>query len=149
MTRYALACLALLVLVPAAAASECGPDTSWRLHVSVVGLRSDSGSMAITVYDDRPEKFLAPGGKLLRHRVPVAGTTVEDCLALPGPGRYAVAVYHDEDADKDFDRNMFGLPKEGYGFSNDAPTLLGVPSFEDAAFAVGSATTKLIITLRY
>lgn len=149
MTRYALACLALLMLAPAATASECRPDTAWRLHVSVVGLRNTAGAMAITVYDDRPEKFLAPKGKLLRHRVLVEGTTVANCLALPGPGRYAVAVYHDEDADKDFDRNMFGLPKEGYGFSNDAPTLLGVPSFEDAAFRVAAADTRLTVKLRY
>jgi uncharacterized protein (DUF2141 family) len=32
------------------------------------------------------------------------------------PGKYAIAVIHDENCNGKLDTNMFGIPKEGYGF---------------------------------
>jgi uncharacterized protein (DUF2141 family) len=32
------------------------------------------------------------------------------------PGNYAIAVIHDENRNGELDTNMFGIPKEGYGF---------------------------------
>ncbi len=39
------------------------------------------------------------------------------------PGRYALAVIHDENMNGKLDANWLGVPKEGYGFSNDAKGL--------------------------
>ena len=49
-------------------------------------------------------------------------------------GIYAVAVYHDENSNHEFDRSFFGWPVEDYVFSNYAEGSLGPPSFEDASF---------------
>lgn len=50
------------------------------------------------------------------------------------PGEYAVAVFHDENGNNDLDRNLFGIPSEGTGASNDAHNVFGPPSYEDARF---------------
>ncbi len=50
------------------------------------------------------------------------------------PGEYAVAVFHDENGNNDLDRNLFGIPSEGTGASNDAHNMFGPPSYEDARF---------------
>src|SRR5436853_1567530 len=89
-----------------------------RLNVQVNGVRSAAGEVAITVYADDRRKFLARGGKLMRIRVKAASPGVHTCFWLT-PANYEVAVYHDADGDQDFDRNLFGLPTEGFGFSND------------------------------
>ena len=51
-------------------------------------------------------------------------------------GRYAVAMYHDVDGDESLDTNMLGIPREPYGFSNNAVGRFGPPSFDDAAVVV-------------
>ncbi len=62
-------------------------------------------------------------------------------------GRYAVACYHDENANAQLDMNWLGIPQEAYGFSNDAQAqVLGTPSFEQAAFDL-TETVSLAITL--
>lgn len=50
------------------------------------------------------------------------------------PGEYAIAVFHDENANNDLDQNIFGIPMEGTGASNDAYNLFGPPSYGDARF---------------
>ncbi len=47
---------------------------------------------------------------------------------------YAISVYQDYDEDGVLNNNMFGIPKEPYGFSNDARGKKGPPKFEDAVF---------------
>lgn len=62
---------------------------------------------------------------------------------------YAVAVYHDSNGDEQLNRGAFGIPSEGYGFSNDAPANLGPASYGDAAFLLVGRTTIIQITMRY
>ena len=47
-------------------------------------------------------------------------------------GIYSVKIYIDKNYNNKFDFNIFGLPKEQYGFSNDAMNLFGAPDFEKA-----------------
>ena len=63
------------------------------------------------------------------------------------PGRYSVAVFLDEDEDGEFDKNFFGIPKEPFGFSNDAMGAMGKPSFEKASFEVSSERPRIEMTL--
>jgi len=77
-----------------------------------------------------------------------AGTVM---LSFPevAPGRYAVTVYHDENSNRKLDRNLIGMPTEGYGFSRDAPIRMGPPAFDDAAFEVEQDGAAIVISLRY
>jgi len=49
-------------------------------------------------------------------------------------GTYAVAAFHDENSNGKFDFNLVGVPKEGYGASNNARHRFGPPSFQEAMF---------------
>ncbi len=120
-----------------------------RLQVTVTNARTAKGEMAITVYGDRPAAFLARDGKLARQRLPITGPETQACFAFSAPGDYAIAVYHDENADHDFNRSVIGLPTEGFGFSNDAPTAIGLPRFEEARFPLPSGQSRIAIRLRY
>ncbi|PVM84286.1 DUF2141 domain-containing protein [Caulobacter radicis] len=135
---------------PAAARQDCvGRDTGVRLTVEVGRLKSETGEVTVTIYPSDPSRFLAPRGKLLRLRIPASAPTTEACFNLPKADIYAVAVYHDANGNHDFDRNAVGLPTEGYGFSNDAPSRFGVPSFDSARFAVKSGENTIRVRMRY
>jgi len=146
------ACPALLVLfllspsARAACVGAPGPDRV-RLDTVVAPLRNASGEVAFTVYPDDRRRFLSKGGKLVRARVPARAPETAACFLLP-PGSYAVAVYHDENGDHDFNRTLF-VPKEGFAFSNDAPTAVGLPSLADARFRLNAGGGVVRMRMRY
>ena len=138
---------------PPEAAAACdarsaGP--SWpRLEVDVTGMRRIAGNITLTAYGADPTRFLKHAGSLAITRVMLTGPVAALCVAVSRPGTYAIAIYHDENNNHHFDRNFLGLPAEGFGFSNDAPTGLGPPSFASARIAIGPGVHRIAIHLRY
>ena len=65
------------------------------------------------------------------------------------PGNYAIALLHDENDNGKADRAMGMMPKEGYGFSRDAPVKMAPPKFKDAVFATGDGSSRMTIKMRY
>ncbi len=76
-----------------------------------------------------------------------AGTTFVTVKGLP-PGRYAVQAFHDENGNGSVDQGLFGIPREGVGFSNDAAIRFGPPKFDEAAFDF-SQTRHIKLKMRY
>jgi uncharacterized protein (DUF2141 family) len=64
------------------------------------------------------------------------------------PGQYAVQAFHDETDSGRVHQNLLGIPHERIGFSNDAPLGLNGPSFDAAAFIIGSKARTLSLKLR-
>ena len=62
------------------------------------------------------------------------------------PGTYAIGIFHDANLNNRLDNYFFGVPREQYGFSNNARGFMGPPSFDDAAFKV-EGKTEISITL--
>ena len=60
--------------------------------------------------------------------------TYRDSFEIP-PGTYAIGLYIDENENEKLDTNFLGIPKEQYGFSNNAKAF-GIPKFEAASFAL-------------
>lgn len=137
-----------VVAAEPAPSCEVSP-TQPKLLVRVTGIASNKGNLTITVYPDDADRFLSKGGKLLRQRVPVVLPMTEACFALPAVGHYAIAVYHDANDDHDFNRNFVGLPAEGYGFSNNPVTKLGLPTFKEVRFATEPGENPIYIKLTY
>ena len=64
-------------------------------------------------------------------------------------GRYGIVVIHDENGNHKLDRNLFGYPKEGFGFANNPKIGLSAASFKDASVNVGCPETQVEIQLIY
>jgi uncharacterized protein (DUF2141 family) len=64
-------------------------------------------------------------------------------------GTYAVAVLHDENGDDQANRNLIGIPTEGFGFSRNPALRMGPPQFSDAAFLIAGPKTAIEIKMRY
>jgi uncharacterized protein (DUF2141 family) len=75
------------------------------------------------------------------------GTTVVTVRNLP-PGIYAVQATHDANSNSKVDAGLFGIPKEGVGFSNDA-LHMGTPKFDEAAFRHDAGDQKISVGLKY
>lgn len=67
------------------------------------------------------------------------------------PGEFAVACFHDENANNDLDRTLFGIPLEGTGASNGARGFMGPPRYEDARFTYpeGVVSHHVVVPITY
>lgn len=54
------------------------------------------------------------------------------------PGVYALLVFHDMNNNNKIDKNFFGIPKEGYGASNNKLPFASAPHFDDNKFIVAN-----------
>jgi uncharacterized protein (DUF2141 family) len=98
---------------------------------------------------------VCPEGSFLKQDCPYsaeaparAGMTEVAIRGLP-PGRYAVQTFHDENANHRVDRGMFGIPREGIGFSNDASIHFGPPRWANAEFEYHGGNQQIDVTTRY
>ena len=150
-SRAAALAVFLVAMTPGldALAAPCGQSPD-EIVVRVSNLRSDAGNVVAELYPDDPANFLKGRARIERAFQPaVAQGTVDVCLTAPEPGTYAVAVYHDENANVKFDKNWIGLPVEGYGISNNPTFILVPPAFDEAKFEALVGPTIVPVEVRY
>jgi uncharacterized protein (DUF2141 family) len=126
------------------------PEAPHRLLVTVM-TRSDDGRVFCGLWRGRDGyptvRERAVGQALDRTVVEHRATCVFEDVS---PGEYAIAVFHDENANNDLDRNIFGVPSEGTGASNDAWNMFGPPGYDDARFEHTEAREqRLTVHIRY
>jgi uncharacterized protein (DUF2141 family) len=118
------------------------------LTVTVQDVRSENGQVKLALYATEASfsSFSVELASRILHARPGTLTVTFENLA---PGQYAIAAYHDENGNSSFDTNFLGLPKEGYGFSNDAPAVFGPPSFDKAAVSVRDDKSETVFSIVY
>jgi uncharacterized protein (DUF2141 family) len=124
-----------------------GPD---KIRVEMLGLRSDSGTVYVTLYAAPGEGFPGDADKAVgsAHAKIAKGRAYCEMSGF-APGVYAVAMIHDENDNHKLDTNWLGIPTEGYGASRDAKARFGPPSFKDAAFTYSGGSVRIPIHVRY
>ena len=112
----------------------------------------EAGEIHVALYDNA-EAFEADRGEKGGAAPGITQGTIEFVEAGSvtyrydvAPGTYAIGIFHDVNLNNHLDNYFFGVPKEQYGFSNDARGFMGPPSFNDAAFSV-KGRTEIAITL--
>ncbi|MRR38306.1 DUF2141 domain-containing protein, partial [bacterium] len=78
----------------------------------------------------------------------IVGGKVEVVLKGVPYGQYAIAVFHDKNDNDVLDKNIMGVPKEEYGFSNNARGRLGPPDYGSMRFDVRAPSVRQQITIR-
>ena len=118
------------LIVPAAALAG-------DLTIEVSGISPDRGKIYVAVYD-RAETFPTPGRQLTGQILdPQDRHLTVHFKDLP-PGQYAAVAFQDANGNGKLDKNLLGIPKEPYGFSNDARGSVGPPKFSAAAVTIKS-----------
>ena len=122
------------------------PATAADIDVSVTGIRNDRGNILVAVCD----KANFPNGPCAYHgEAPARVGSITIRISGVPIGVWAAAVYHDEAGIRRLEYTLFGMPKQGIGFSRDAQIRFGPPKFADAAFRVGEIGVTVTVPLRY
>jgi uncharacterized protein (DUF2141 family) len=135
----------LAFIVQPNAIAELGTST---LTIEVTGLAPSKGNIILSLYNKAEGFPESAEATYQTASMPVkAGKVNIPLLKIPN-GTYAVAFFHDANGNGKMDYNFLGLPKEGYGFSNDAMGKFGPPSFKDASF-IYTGKEKITMKAKY
>ena len=113
-----------------------------QIEVSVTKLRNDQGVVGISLLTEDED---------LVESINIAADS--DSLLIVSfkdlkKGRYAIKMFHDENENKILDKNQYGMPKEGYGFSNNPDSRFGPPTIKKLLFDA-EADTKVDVSMNY
>lgn len=105
--------------------------SEFRLYIE--GINELKGEIRIAMFDSKEKYTKDPIHAIV---LPVDSTTIIWTQEMLPFGEYAIAVYHDKNENGKIDTNFLGIPKEDYGFSNNARGRFGPASWQDSKFIV-------------
>jgi len=111
------------------------------LTVEIVNLESNKGDVIVALLDKNEEDIMDQSSKIEDNKCTFIFHDLKN-------GEYAIRFFHDENQNEELDTNFLGIPKEGFGFSNDAMGRFGPKDFSEWLFDV-SGDTRIKITARY
>jgi uncharacterized protein (DUF2141 family) len=145
-----LAILAFLLWVHFPSLAAQTNDTA-TLTVRVTRARNTKGKVWVTVFQDAQGFPDDPSKAVRQQSIDIDPNTMSAQLTfrdLP-QGTFAVSVLHDENGNGKMDKNFVGMPKEGYGASNNPKKKKRAPTFDEAKFSLNSSEQTIEITLVY
>ncbi len=117
-----------------------------ELIVHITGMNGESGHVMVQLFDSetawKEESSLKNAALDI-----VEGRATWAVTGLP-EGEYGIRSYHDKNSNEKLDTNFLGIPKERYGFSNNAKAGMGPPKWQEVLFSHGSAPMALAIELK-
>ena len=117
------------------------PLRAANLEVEISGITKE-GILHLAIYSSREvfesDRGDKPGPQpgIVAGSIKNVGTEVyKETFEIPA-GTYVIGYYIDANGNEKLDTNFIGIPKEEYGFSNNARGTFGPPSFESASFTL-------------
>ena len=142
---------ALMMLSGTQATSAPEADGTTRLIVNVTGFRNAQGKVDALLFVG-PDGFPDKDSKAFdKDEVPIDPQTMSAQIVFKDVPRgfAAVTVLHDENMNHKMDKNFIGIPKEGYGNSNNPKKAKHNPRWDEATFAVTQPQQTIEIRLIY
>ena len=138
------------IIIIVFSASILNAENNCILKVKLTNFRSTNNNVILYLFDDNNTNRFSDGKYAIKKLICKVN---EKAMVLNIPnlqyGKYAIAVLHDEDNNGEMTTGLFGLPKEGYGYSNDAKPKFGPPKFEEASFVIIKNIQEISIDIKY
>jgi len=117
-----------------------------KLVVKVKNIKQSEGTVRVALFNSA-DSFLDKAYHT--QSVKASGTEVTvEFTDLPA-GDYAISAFHDANDNGQLDKNFMGIPKEGFGFGNNAMGAFGPPSFDKAKVDLKSGSASQEIELNF
>jgi uncharacterized protein (DUF2141 family) len=104
-----------------------------KLTVEIEGLKNSKGQILFQLLDENQKELKGMKTEIKNNKCIIVVSDLQ-------PGKYGFRYFHDENGNSSMDKSMLGIPKEGFGFSNNAKVSFGPPSFDKWLFDLKSAT---------
>lgn len=111
------------------------------INVTVTNIRNTKGVVRIGIINKEKDfPYDAYTGK----KIPISGDSVNTKFTGLAPGEYAIVVHHDENCNDKLDKNVLGVPLEGYCFSNNVKALVTPPKFKYVKFMLDTSFSQTL-----
>jgi len=117
-----------------------------KLTVIIKGFESDEGNCRFAL-DNSKEVYEREDSIWIGKVLPIQNEEVVVTIDSLQYGEYAVRVYQDKNKNAELDTDIFGIPTENYGFSNDASGWFGQPSWDKAKFIFNKSAMTIQIDI--
>ncbi|MFK7905986.1 MAG: DUF2141 domain-containing protein [Chitinophagales bacterium] len=117
-----------------------------ELKVKITNIKHDKGKILAAIYSSK-EDFLTTPLQYRASEIEAGKTSVEIIFEGLEANEYAISIFHDENGNGILDKNMLGIPKEPFGFSNNARAKFSAPSFEDCMVGLTSSESTSTIAI--
>ncbi len=123
-----------------ASAAACGGPAPVQaaekgdLKVVFPGLSDNAGRVRIALVNTKPGYKDEEKHGFRLADAEVKDRTARHTFADVPFGIYSIKAYHDQNGDERLNKNLFGVPQEPYGFSNDVRGRWGPPAYERTLF---------------
>jgi uncharacterized protein (DUF2141 family) len=135
---------------PTAATAAAAPKPG--LEVKFDGISNAQGQVCLSLFSGPTDfpKDTSPNF-VVKRCAPVSskGTSILLGDLNLKPGNYAITAFHDANNDSRLNKGSFGIPEEGFGFSNNPEIGFSAPSFDETKFKVSSTPSTVQIKFRY
>ena len=131
-------------------ATQPAPQPLATLTIEIKDLRNAKGQLIFGVFKSA-DGFPSEEGKSVAWEVRAAkrgSGAVVFTAALP-PGTYAASVLHDENKSGNMSKGLGGIPKEGYGVTNNSKPRFRAATFGEATVRLPPEGAKRTISVQY
>ena len=122
---------------------------SGSILVTISNMRSTTGKVNVSLFNTAAGFPSKPENAVAIQSVSIPSDKVTLRFDNVPFGTYAVACHHDENGNGKMDTNLLGIPKEGYGASNNAVGKFSAPKFNEAKFPFDGAVLSVNIKMFY
>ena len=131
-----------------ATANLDAPLETSTLNLSIQNINKAKGNIMVAIFKGE-ENFLKDD-KAVASKIALVEKIGALDLTFPNLpyGEYSVAVYHDVNGNQKLDTNLFGVPTEPYGFSNNARSKWGAPKYKVARFQLNQLEQSMVINVK-
>jgi uncharacterized protein (DUF2141 family) len=123
-----------------------------NIIIDVRGLQYTKGNAIVSLYNSA-DSFAKEKKFFKQKTLDIRKETKKELLVVTfkdiPAGTYAIQIIHDKNKNGIIDTNLFGVPVEATGYSNNVKEKYGIPDFKDAAFTVGSTNKNVIIHVTF
>ncbi len=115
-----------------------------KLIIRITGFENDTGDCWFAI-DNNKNIFEGDTSVYIGKILPIINREVVIELDSLKFGEYAVKTFHDKNKNGKLDLNFLGIPTEDYGYSNNARSWFGPPSWDKAKFLFNQKEMKIEI----
>ena len=142
-TQFILLLIFLLLFF--AGASPAVSESTGNLIINISGFPSSDGFAMVALHNSEESYEGGEASAIAKTKIMVVDRRVQVFFTNLPYGWYGVSLYHDENGNGQMDKNAMGIPKEAYGFSNNAKGFFGRPNYKDVMFQLSSAEKRIAI----
>ena len=118
-------------------------NETFTLTVEIFGLKNNTGKVFLAIFDNE-QTFLKTNKEVNGMSVIIENNKAMARFRGLKKGEYALSLFHDKNNNNMLDKNLIGIPKEPYAFSNNATGIFGPPSFKDSKINLNADKTIAI-----